>query len=342
VRQRDCNVQRYVSISLSEPRTAIAAHSNFALDYQRTCTLTAITAVEAGRSDFAPPPCRQPKPAPDAAFRATPLRPAASATNSTSLDRAQTSSDSGCLERGSEMLRMAEFRSARIVTTLALLLGISLFSVCAGLPGSGSNSPTSAVETSPATANVRAGETLQFTAKVNGTMAGTMNPSFVWSVNGVVGGNATFGTISTSGLYTPAALPTPNSVSIEASSASDKTLSGKTEVALENPIPTATAISPTAVPVGNFSITITGTNFVSGAKVTFAGETLTTKFVSAELTATGTTSAAQQNTSVQLMVAKPGSRCRVVDRSDGQGGSSDQRSRYAGKAGTCFRDRPCN
>lgn len=199
------------------------------------------------------------------------------------------------------MLRMAGSRSARIAKTLILLLGLSLLSSCAGL-GGGSSTP-SPVEISPATASVRAGDTLQFTAKV----IGTMNQSVVWSVNGVVGGNATVGKISTTGLYSaPAALPTPDSVSIEASSASDKTLSGKTEISLENPIPTVTAISPTAVPVGSFSITISGAKFVSGAKVTLAGQTLTTKFVSStELTATGTTMASQKDTSAQLMVENP-------------------------------------
>jgi uncharacterized protein (DUF1800 family) len=201
------------------------------------------------------------------------------------------------------MLRMAGCRSDRIVTSFVLVFGISLLSACAGLAGGGSNSLTSAVVISPATANVRAGDTLQFTAKVSGVM----DQSVVWSVNGTVGGNATVGKISTSGLYTaPAALPTPNSVSIEATSASDKTLSGKTEVSLENPIPTVTAVSPTAVPVGSFSITITGTNFVSGAKVTLAGQSISTTFVSStQLTATGTTTTSQLNTSVQLMVENP-------------------------------------
>jgi hypothetical protein len=61
-------------------------------------------------------------------------------------------------------------------------------------------------------------------------------------------------------------------------------------VTLENPVPTVTAVSPAAVPVGNFTLTITGSKFVNGAKVMFAGQTLTTKFVSAtQLTATGTT-----------------------------------------------------
>src|SRR5215471_8081739 len=107
------------------------------------------------------------------------------------------------------MLRMAGCRSDRIVTTFVLLFGISLLSGCAGLAGGGSNAPTSAVAISPTTANLRFGDALQFTAKVSGIM----DQSVVWSVNGIVGGNATIGKIKTSGVYTaPVALPTPNSV----------------------------------------------------------------------------------------------------------------------------------
>lgn len=200
------------------------------------------------------------------------------------------------------MPRMAQSQSTRIVTTLFLLLGLSLLSGCAGLGSSSSNAP-SPVEVSPANANVRAGDTLQLSAKVSGVM----DQSVVWSVNGTVGGNATIGKISTSGLYTsPAALPTPNTVTIEAISASNNSLSGTSAISLENPIPTVTAVSPTAVPVGNFSLTITGAKFVSGAKVMFGGQSLTTKFVSAtELTATGTATTSQKGMSVQVTVANP-------------------------------------
>ena len=71
-------------------------------------------------------------------------------------------------------------------------------------------------------------------------------------------------------------------------------------------MPTVTTVSPAAVPVGNFSITITGTKFVNGAKVMFGGQALTTKFVSAtELTATGTTMTSQKGTTVQVTVRIP-------------------------------------
>ena len=201
------------------------------------------------------------------------------------------------------MLSMAGIRSARIVPTLVLSLGLAWLTGCAAMGGGGSSgSSSSGVTVTPATANVRAGDTQQFSAKVT-----TMDQTVTWAVNGTTGGNATVGKISTTGVYTaPAALPNPNSVSIEATSSSNPSLSGKSSITLENPVPTVTVVSPAAVPVGNFSVTVTGSKFVDGAKVMFGGQALTTKFVSAtQLTATGTTTAAQKGTTVQLTVSNP-------------------------------------
>jgi YD repeat-containing protein len=59
------------------------------------------------------------------------------------------------------------------------------------------------------------GNTLQFTAVISGCA----DPSLVWSVNGIVGGNATVGTISSTGLYTaPASILASFAVTIRAQS----------------------------------------------------------------------------------------------------------------------------
>src|SRR5215468_7809835 len=200
---------------------------------------------------------------------------------------------------------MGNTQRTRIALTMALCVGVALSTGCAAMgTGNGSSGHTSSgVTVLPGSSTVRAGDTQQFTAKVTATMDQTVT----WSVNGMMGGNAKVGTISTTGLYkAPAALPIPNSVSIEATSSSDQTLSGKVTVSLENPVPTVTAVSPTAVPVGNFTLTITGTKFVNGAKVMFGGQTLTTKFVSeTQLSATGTTTSAQNGMSIQVTVVNP-------------------------------------
>ena len=202
------------------------------------------------------------------------------------------------------MREMARIRSTRFGTTLVLSLALSLLTGCAAMgAGTANTQPSSSVAVTPATGSVRAGDALQFTAKVSGTMS----QAVVWSVNGVVGGNATDGMISATGKYTaPATLPNPNSISIEATSSSDKSLSGKGMITLENPVPTVTGVSPTAVAVGNFSITISGSKFVNGAKVMFGTQALTTKLVSpTQLTATGTATTAQQGMSIQVTVVNP-------------------------------------
>ena len=70
---------------------------------------------------------------------------------------------------------------------------------------------------------------------------------------------------------------------------------------------------PTAIPVGDFTLVVSGQKFVSGAVVSFGGTFLPTQFVSStELIATGTATTAQAGT-VQVTVINPdpGSRRRT-------------------------------
>src|SRR6185295_6951713 len=90
-----------------------------------------------------------------------------------------------------------------------------------------------AVSVSPASANVQTGATRQFTA----TVTGTANTAVVWQVNDVVGGDATTGTISGSGLYTaPSSVPGGNgNVTVRAVSQADNTKSGTAAVTVTPP-----------------------------------------------------------------------------------------------------------
>jgi len=146
------------------------------------------------------------------------------------------------------------------------------------------------VSVTPNPVNVRAGSSQQFAASVTGVT----NTAVTWSVNNVAGGNSASGTITSSGNYTaPAALPNPNTFTIQATSAADSSASGSSDVTILNPTPVLTAISPSSVNVGAFSLTITGSNFLSGSQVLLAGAPLTTTYISAtQLTATGTAAAA--------------------------------------------------
>ena len=146
------------------------------------------------------------------------------------------------------------------------------------------------VAVAPTTANIRAGSTLTFSA----TVTGSSNTSVTWSVNSVASGNATLGTIDSSGKFTaPASLPSPNTISVTATSVSDTTKSSSSAVTLWNPTPSLSGISPASTNLGAFSLTITGANFLNGAQVLFNNSPLPTTFVSStQLTATGTAAAA--------------------------------------------------
>ena len=145
---------------------------------------------------------------------------------------------------------------------------------------------------SPATGAVRAGSQQIFTA----TVSGTTNTGVSWTVNGIPGGNDTLGTIIGNGNYTaPVAPPTPNNITVTATSIQDPTSSGNAAITLENAMPVLTTVDPmtytTSVP---FTMTVTGTGFMQGSVVNFGTVPLPTTFVSpTQLTATGTATTAQ-------------------------------------------------
>jgi hypothetical protein len=86
-----------------------------------------------------------------------------------------------------------------------------------------------AVVISPATASVRVRRSRQFTAAVTGTT----DTAVRWSVNGIVGGNGTVGTISSSGLYkAPRSVPNPATVTIRGTSVADPATSGSASVTI--------------------------------------------------------------------------------------------------------------
>src|SRR5437667_225018 len=100
--------------------------------------------------------------------------------------------------------------------------------------------PTAVIVTiAPTSATVAAGGTQQFTA----TVQNTSNTAVTWQVNGVTGGNATVGTISSSGLYTAPA--SPATVTVTAVSQADTTKSASAQVTITPPTAMAVTIAPT-------------------------------------------------------------------------------------------------
>jgi len=116
------------------------------------------------------------------------------------------------------------------------------------------NSPGAiAVTVVPASAAVILGNAQTFTATV--TNAG--DTSVVWSVNGVVGGNAAVGTISTTGVYAApadlpasAGMPATAAVQVTATSAADTTKSGTATVTIESDVVIALSTTAAAVELG--------------------------------------------------------------------------------------------
>ncbi len=165
-----------------------------------------------------------------------------------------------------------------------------------------------AVVVIPATTEITAGSTFQYRAALTG--AGT-NTAVKWAVNGIPNGNATVGTISQGGVYqAPATVPAPNTIQVQATSLADTTATSTGTATITNPAPVVSAVLPTTIPVGNFTLVVTGQKFASGAVVSFGGIFLPTAFVSAtELTATGTATGAQAGTvQVNVMNPDPGSK----------------------------------
>ncbi len=157
------------------------------------------------------------------------------------------------------------------------------------------------ITVSPANTSVGLGFTQQFTA----TVTGLSSSAVTWSVLGMGANNPKAGMISATGLYTaPATLPGQNPLTIQAKGADGKTI-GSTYLTIKSLGPTLTSISPNPLPVGTFTVTVTGSGFITGAEVFNGAVQLVTKFVSAaQLSATGYQGAASSTT---FKVVNPGS-----------------------------------
>jgi len=155
------------------------------------------------------------------------------------------------------------------------------------------------VTVSPGYTNLGVNSTLQYTAVV----AGLTNTAVKWEISGVVGGNATLGTISTTGLYkAPATIPTASTL-IEAV-ASDGTI-GCVYVNIELAGPTVTSVSPNPIHTGNpTTFTLTGAGFKPGASVSLNGNDIGSTYVNA----TTLTASVYQNSAATgaIQVINPG------------------------------------
>ena len=193
----------------------------------------------------------------------------------------------------------------------SLLILLPLLALAALLPGCSMISPTPtapvpSVQVSGAS-QLRVGATTTFTAAVSNLT----NTTVTWQVNGVAGGNSTFGTISSGGVYTPpAAVPTANTVTVSAVSVASPTVSGSAQLALLNPVPVLSAATATAVQaVGtSFLLNVTGSSFISGAQVQAGSQLVSATYLSAtQLQATVTLPSGTTSLTVSVVNPNPGS-----------------------------------
>lgn len=149
---------------------------------------------------------------------------------------------------------------------------------------------------------VRLGSTVQLTA----TVSNTSQTSVTWQVNGTAGGSSATGTISASGLYAaPIILPSPNTVTITAVSQVSSSATASVTESILNPLPVVS--SATVMGVGPaYTVTVTGTGFVSGAQVQIQGQTVSPALTTAtQLTAVCTLNLAQGVNTIPVAVINP-------------------------------------
>ena len=140
--------------------------------------------------------------------------------------------------------------------------------------------PRIVMTVSPPSALLASGENLQFTATTNEPDGALVR----WSVNGVAGGNSTAGTITPAGLYTaPAVQPSPNPVTVAATSIRDPAVKASALVSIASSVPQVGSLSPTVVGVGtaNVILTVEGSNFAPSSVVQWDGSDRPTIFISA-------------------------------------------------------------
>jgi uncharacterized protein (DUF1800 family) len=164
-------------------------------------------------------------------------------------------------------------------------IGVSCVAASALLSGCGSGFAPSfpGAVTAPVSA-VRVNQTVQLIT--NSVI--TQSP-MAFSVNGVPGGNAKFGTVDSKGVYTaPAIVPTPiNTVTITSvATLFPQDPAGSVTLSVLNPVPIIDSVTPSSFSEGTTTITVKGSQFVYGAQIFWNGVAVSTTYVSsAELAA---------------------------------------------------------
>ena len=181
-----------------------------------------------------------------------------------------------------------------MLAAFVVLLGGCAQVILPSDPGAAGGPGLTALTVTPSGTSIPGVAQQQFAAKTGDGST----PAVTWSINGIAGGNVTFGTIDANGVYTaPEFPPTANSITISAVETSDTRKLGNATATLDNPVPQLTSVTPQSVPQAAFTITLTGLHFAQGAVAYMGTTALTTTYVSStQLTASGTATSAQAGT----------------------------------------------
>ena len=111
-----------------------------------------------------------------------------------------------------------------------------------GISGEVDPPPTVTITISPTSRSLEVGDTLQFSSEVNRS-----NFAVQWYVNDIAGGNATVGTITSTGLYrAPATVPTPATVTVKGVPEADpsKSATARIDISAKLTLSPAIAVIP--------------------------------------------------------------------------------------------------
>jgi predicted small secreted protein len=158
-------------------------------------------------------------------------------------------------------MRRKNVSAATLASLLVVMASGVLLTSCATGGGAGHDLPLPVITLAPASASVPTGGPLQFAV----TVVSPTSTTITWSVDNILGGNSTLGTISTTGLYiAPATVPNPSTVTIKATSSAETNPYGSAIVTITPPVVSTVAVAPadSSTLVGTsvqFTATVTGT-----------------------------------------------------------------------------------
>jgi hypothetical protein len=115
-----------------------------------------------------------------------------------------------------------------VIIRCATIIRFALFAAIAGTPLAEAASAQSSISISPRAVTLVTSHAQQFKATVSSSGGSAVK----WMVSGVLGGNATVGTVSSNGLYTAPAVAPNSSVSVTAVELSDSHVSANASVAI--------------------------------------------------------------------------------------------------------------